>query len=197
MKETGLDLLRFPNRMAPGVGTLLVANPFLPDNNFRRTVVLITEHNDDGTVGFVINKPVELRISEVVNDFPDVDCSLAYGGPVQLDTLHFLHCRPDLFDPCTPVTSDGVCWGGDFATLRVGLDTATLLPDEVRFFVGYAGWAPAQLADEIANESWIVAPASRAVVFQQSPEQLWRSVLRQMGGHFAHIANFPEDPRMN
>lgn len=196
MKVPGLDFLRFQNRMAPEVGRLLVANPFLPDNNFRRTVVLIAEHNDDGTVGFVINKPVELRIAEVVNDFPDVDCPLAYGGPVQLDTLHFLHHRPELFDPCTPI-ADGVCWGGDFNTLRVGLDTGVLSPAEVRFFVGYAGWAPTQLAEEIANESWIVTPANRELVFTHDPDTLWRRILRQMGEDYVHIANFPEDPRMN
>jgi len=196
MKEPGFDFLNFQHDLMPAAGRLLVANPLLPDNNFKRTVVLLTEHNHEGTVGFVINKPVELTINDVVNDFPDLDAKLGYGGPVQLDTLHFLHSRGDLFDKCTQVET-GIFWGGDFVILRTLLDTGQMSLSEVKFLVGYAGWKPNQLEAEIEEQSWIVQPADRSLVFEQDDETLWGRVLQRLGGHFALMRNYPEDPRLN
>lgn len=194
--QEGFDVFSLKNRHEPAPGMLLVANPFLPDGNFKRAVVLLTEHNEGGSVGFVINKPVDLTFTDIVPEFPIDEVDLGYGGPVQLDTLHFLHKRPDLFSDCSPIFAE-VCWGGDFDELRTRMDTRELSTYDVRFFVGYAGWAPDQLDQEIEDESWLVVPATEDLVFEDSPEKLWRKVLKSLGGRYAVMAGFPVDPRMN
>lgn len=195
--KSGYDFLKFENQMEPAPGRLLVANPFLPDSNFKRSVILLTEHDDEqGTLGYVLNKPIDLKLEDVVKDLPAFEGTLFYGGPVQLDTLHFVHRRPDLFDETHAIT-DELYWSGSFDMLRLLLQSEQLGAQDIRFFVGYAGWAPGQLQGELEQESWVVTPATPAIVFEEDPEKLWQLTLQQMGQTYAIMSQFPEDPRMN
>ncbi len=175
-------------------GILLIAPPMLEDPNFWRTVVLLCAHSDDGSFGLILNRPTTLTLREVL-DVP-VAYPLSMGGPVQPETLHILHRLGNEIPEAQPVIN-GVYWGGEVDALLDRLRTDPPDPDDMRFFLGYSGWAPGQLEAEYEAGGWILAPADATNVFEDAPEQLWRTVLRRMGGEYALLANFPDDPRLN
>jgi putative transcriptional regulator len=177
-------------------GTLLIAEPPMPDPNFRRTVVLLCEHTTEGSFGLVLNRPCAFRLAEVATVALPFDAALGFGGPVQVDTLHYVHPFGDLVDGALPVV-DGVWWGGEFASLVSGIENGWVDAAQVRFFVGYSGWGDGQLDGEVDEGSWIVLPASAELVFAAGDDALWRQVLRQLGGEYALLSTFPDDPRMN
>ncbi len=179
---------------SPGPGTLLIAPPTVLDPNFFRTVVLLCEHSASGSFGLILNRPIEVEIDILSGDLAGYEGDLCYGGPVQPDTLHFLH-RLDLPD-AEPVV-DGVFWGGDYESLKELHRYKTLTRDTLKLFLGYSGWGAGQLHDEIQAGGWILADADGAAVFRDPPRELWRKRLRKLGGEFAVLANFPIDPRLN
>ena len=175
-------------------GKLLVASPALVDPNFARTVVLITEHNDEGAMGIVLNRPAETRIMEVLPELADVapDETIFVGGPVQPDAIVLL---AEFSDP------DAAAW---IVVADVGLAAAdrelSELADVVRrgrLYAGYSGWGPSQLEAEIELDSWIVEPPLPAELFPDDPDSLWSDVLDRKGGQYALIARMPEDPSLN
>lgn len=180
----------------PEKGKFLVSEPFLSDPYFKRSVVLLSEHNTEGSVGFILNKPTEIKLNDAIKDFPKIDSYLYFGGPVQTDSLQYIHTLGSRIDGSREVMK-GVYWGGNFETLKMLIDTNQIHPDEIRFFVGYSGWQPSQLADEIKEKSWIVAPGDFEHAFFDNPKQLWRDVLRHLGKEYSILANFPEDPSLN
>ena len=179
--------------LAPGV--LLIAPPMMADPNFRRAVVLLCEHGPDGSFGLILNRPLTLQLGEVLDEFYS-DAPLSLGGPVQQDTLHFLHRHGDLIGDAVPVL-DGVHWGGDFEAVKTLVQTEVATPNDLRFFIGYAGWSPGQLGEEVEQDGWFLAHADDVLVFDDEPETLWRTVMRRMGGEYALLSTFPDDPRMN
>lgn len=168
----------------------------LNDANFRRSVVLLCEHGPEGSFGLILNRPLTLRLNEVVENFEHAEHLLSLGGPVQPNTLHFLHRCGDRVPEAISIV-DGVFWGGDFDVLPLLFETGEGEQADFRFFLGYAGWSPEQLDDEIEAGGWILTTAGAAEVFPAEPDQLWRGVLRRMGGEYAILANYPDDPRMN
>jgi putative transcriptional regulator len=178
-------------------GVLLISEPFLPDPNFERTVVLICDHNDQGSVGFVLNRYADIRLADVVDEFVDIESSLFLGGPVEQNTMHFLHKIPYELEGCLPL-GEGVAWGGDFEKLKILVSSNQVNLDGVRFFLGYSGWAPGQLEKEIEENSWIVyKPDSLMEVWEMEVNDLWRKILKKMGGKFKMMSNYPIDPRLN
>jgi putative transcriptional regulator len=181
----------------PAKGALLISEPFLPDPNFERSVILICTHDDQGSFGFVINKPTEYRLSELLDEVDHFDKIVYSGGPVEANTLHFIHRRPDLISGGEEL-GNGICWGGDFERLMSLINTRQLAEEDVMFFLGYSGWAEGQLAGELNEKAWFVYPdTSPEQVFDQSAEQVWRNVLRHMGGKYRMYSNYPTDPRLN
>lgn len=181
----------------PHPGVLLIAPPMLQDPNFRRSVVLLCEHNaDEGSFGLILNRPLDVQLSDVLEGFYAYDDTLSLGGPVQRNTLHFLHQCADLI-PDSIELPRGVHWGGNFETVKALLQSGELPEDDVRFFVGYAGWSPGQLEEEIEAGGWILTEGTTESIFSIEPGKLWRTLLRRMGGEYAILANFPDDPRMN
>ncbi|MHB8469421.1 MAG: YqgE/AlgH family protein [Gaiellaceae bacterium] len=175
-------------------GQLLIASPALRDPNFRRTVVLVTEHSDEGASGLVLNRPGPAAVAEIVPSLePLVDEgeALWMGGPVQPNAVLVLGEFPDLGDAAVPL----------FGTLGFpALDE----PEEVlpvttrrRVFAGYAGWGAGQLEDELAREDWIVEPALPDDAFTDEPGALWAEVLRRKGGVYELVSRIPEDPSVN
>lgn len=177
-------------------GKLLLANPMMQDANFKRTVVLLVDHNADGTVGFILNKPLDLNLQEAADAFADADYPLHYGGPVQMDTLHFVHTAGALIEGAVHIGSH-LFWGGQIESLQHCLEQKLLWRHQIRFFLGYSGWGVQQLTQELELKSWIIADAMPEDVFGDADERLWRTVLRGMGNDYAILANFPEDPRLN
>ncbi|MBN1928335.1 MAG: YqgE/AlgH family protein [Chlorobiaceae bacterium] len=177
-------------------GKLLLASANLLESNFKRTVLLMCEHNDEGSIGFILNRPMEFKVCEAISGFDDIDEPLHMGGPVQVDTVHFLHTRGDVIDGALEVI-DGLFWGGDKEQLSYLINTGVIKPSEVRFFLGYAGWSPGQLKDEFEEGSWYIADASNELVFTDEYERMWSRTVRSKGGEYCFVANSPELPGMN
>src|SRR5439155_23077562 len=175
-------------------GQLLIASPGLHDPNFRRAVVLVTEHTDEGAAGLVLNRPSPASVSELVPQLEalaDDDEPVWVGGPVQPDAVLVLGEFVDPDEAAVPL----------FGSLGFpSLED----PDEVvpattrcRVFAGYSGWGIGQLEAEVADEDWILEPALPDDAFTEDPEELWRDVLRRKGGIYELVARMPEDPRVN
>ncbi len=180
--------------LAPGV--LLVAEPALLDPNFRRSVILLCDHGAAGSFGLILNRPTELRLPDVLDEPVGLEHPLWFGGPVQTDTLHYLHAYADELEHAVAVL-DGVGWGGPFEEIAAQVRAGALDGNGFRFFVGYAGWGEGQLADEVGEGSWVVLPASAAQVLGGDPSVLWRETMRALGGEYALLSNYPDDPQMN
>jgi len=192
-----MDLFDYQNSRKPGKGDLLISEPFLPDPNFERSVVLLCEHNDDGSFGFILNKPSILKVDEAINDIEEFPEILYVGGPVEQNTLHFIH-RSDNVLEGSQVVNEEIAWGGNYEQLFMMINTKTLDTSNYKFFLGYSGWAPGQLEAELEERSWIVAMnASAKNVFEMEPDDLWRDVLKDMGGKYKIFSNYPVDPRQN
>jgi putative transcriptional regulator len=175
-------------------GHLLIAGPGLIDPNFWRAVVLVGEHSEEGALGVVLNRSSETSVEEAVPELALLAQGMGVvhvGGPVQPSAVVVL---ADFVEP-------------DDADSLV-LDSVGFLPSEVepgslgemrraRVYVGYAGWGPGQLDDELEEGSWIVEPALPEDVFTDDPEGLWSAVLRRKGGPFSVLASMPPDPSRN
>src|SRR5664279_3457863 len=131
-------------KLNPEKGKLLVSEPFLNDPNFKRTIILLTEHSEEGSVGFILNKPTDLKFNDTVDDFPDFDAPIYFGGPVQLNALQFIHKAGKVIEGSIEI-SDGLYWGGNFDSLRDLVEAHAVDPDDFRFFIGYSGWEDGQL----------------------------------------------------
>lgn len=180
----------------PAKGKILISEPFLNDPNFKRTIILLTEHSEEGSVGFVLNKPTEYNISQVIEDFPDFNSIVYYGGPVQLNTLQFLYRGENIIDNSIEITP-GLYWGGSFDILKTLIESHAVSPSDFRFFLGYSGWNEGQIDEEIGINSWIVTKTSIDNIFSDEPDKLWREILKSMGKKFAILASFPENPSVN
>ena len=179
----------------PLKGRFLVSEPFMSDANFQRTVVLLVEHNVEGSLGFVLNRQLNVSLPEMVGELPIPGAKVFLGGPVENTTLHYVHRRADL--PESRSVAEGVYWSGNYELLQEWARLGTLDPSEILFFVGYSGWGPGQLDSELDRKSWIVAPENGALVFDNEPDNLWRSVLHSLGDRFRIISNYPSDPSLN
>lgn len=192
-----MNYFNYDNPINPKKGDLLISEPFLPDPNFERTVVLLCEHNEEGSFGFVLNKPSLLKYSDVMEEATDFNASLYIGGPVQQDTLHFLHRAGNLIEGSIEI-GNGIYWGGNYDQLQVLIDTRQLKQEDFKFFIGYSGWGAGQLEMELNEKTWIVSNmVTPRHVFDMDPEKLWKIVLNNMGGKYKMISNYPIDPRLN
>ncbi|MEJ7557872.1 MAG: YqgE/AlgH family protein [Pedobacter sp.] len=185
------------SRTQPSLGKLLISEPFLADPNFKRSVVLISDYQNEGTVGFVLNHISLLLLRDLVPEMPEADFPVYIGGPVATDTVHFIHRCFDKMNDGQEIAK-GIYWGGNFETLKVLINNGSIKSHEVKFFIGYSGWAPNQLKGEIEENTWIVSDQYHAdVVFSDNEEELWREVIINLGPKYAHVSNFPVDPRLN
>lgn len=184
------------NNLRPSPGRLLVSGPYLADPYFRRTVVLLCAHDAEGSFGFVLNRSLDVDVAEVMENMPPVRGRMSIGGPVQSGNLYYLHTFGKRVEGSMPVVDD-IHMGGDFEQLRSLLATDPRLGRHVRFFVGYSGWAAGQLEKEIGERAWLIARSRKRLVMGTRPEKLWAETLRDMGGAFAPLANFPDDPSLN
>lgn len=180
-------------------GCLLVAEPFMQDPHFRRAVLIICEHSDkDGTIGFIINKPIGLGITDLIADFPDFEATVQFGGPVEKEsTLHYLHDRGDILEGSIKV-APGIWWGGDFEVLKFLIQNELILPHNIRFYLGYSGWEGGQLREEMAMKSWIKAESDPNYLFRDNrKEDIWEKVLQNKGDQYSVISEMPEFPSLN
>ncbi len=174
-------------------GNLLVAEPFLEDPHFGRAVILICDHDlKDGTVGFILNKGLETTVGEIMQGMGDFDAEVFYGGPVQHDTLHYIHNKGDLINGAIKV-SDNLYWGGDYEQVKFCIKHGLIEKQDIRFFIGYAGWSAGQLFDELEEVTWLVAEGDINYIFNHKTEQLWKNILQDKGGRYSVIAQMGTD----
>lgn len=183
--------------LVPSVGKLLISEPFLMDPNFKRSVILLTEHQKEGTMGFILNQCSTLLLSDLIPEFTGGDFPIYLGGPVAVDTIHFLHrCYDRLQDG--EALGKGIYWGGNFEALQVLINNGSIEKHEIKFFIGYSGWSASQLNNEMKENTWIVSDQLDAdVVFSDNEEELWKEVIINLGPKYAHISNFPQNPNLN
>lgn len=180
----------------PGPGILLIADPFLKDPNFLRTVVLLCEHTAEGSFGFVLNKQIDNTLDELLNGFDGFKFPVYYGGPVQTDTIHFIHQYPDLIPDAYKI-SDDIYWGGNFETVAELIKNDVIHADKIKFFLGYSGWGTGQLGEEMQEKSWLTVATTKKLTFNTAPAEVWKSSLKQLGGDYEMLVNFPIDPQLN
>lgn len=177
-------------------GSILIARPSLLTDIFHRSVVLITEHNNKaGTVGFVLNKPINKTINHFISELKS-DLPVYEGGPVDQEKIYYLHNRPDLISDSERI-KDGLYWSGDFDDVKHALNNCYLKNDEIRFYLGYSGWATKQLKSEIDRNAWSMIDSKKLNIFQNVDANIWKQEMKKLGGENLIWLNMPKNPMMN
>ena len=181
----------------PSKGVLLIAEPsILTDVSFNRSVVLLAEVNNEGAVGFILNKPLEFTLNDLIPELSS-NITVYKGGPVEQDNLYFIHKIPALI-PDSVEISNGIFWGGDFEAVMQLLQEDKIDDTQIRFFLGYSGWASEQLQDELEIKSWIVIDnVYKNDIIGMSYDSFWKDKMLEFGGDYALWSNAPENPHYN
>ncbi|MEL7020892.1 MAG: YqgE/AlgH family protein [Bacteroidota bacterium] len=177
-------------------GQLLLAEPFMPESHFKRSAILICDHNAAGSVGFVLNKQLDVNVDDLIEDFPEFPYPIYYGGPVQQDTIHYIHRMGDLVGDCQEVVN-GIYWGGDYDKIKFLISQGLITNKDIRFFVGYAGWTGGQIAKELDYGSWVVANMYANYLFKTPPNDLWQQAMENKGNIYSVIAQVPDNSVLN
>jgi putative transcriptional regulator len=181
----------------PKNGDLLISEPFLHDPNFDRTVILVCDNGIEGTFGLVINKTTNLLLAEVMNETINFNSCLNLGGPVEQNTLHYVHRIKVPIDDSIEL-GNGLYWSGDFNQIKELIANGQVTEEDIKFYLGYSGWSEGQLREELDQQSWFVKPqATSRQIFDMDEEALWQSILKEMGGKYKVFSNYPSDPRLN
>ena len=183
--------------LKPQKGKLLIAEPTLTgDVSFSRSVVLLAEHNDNGSVGFILNKPLEYTITDLVTEI-EIPFQVYNGGPVEQDNLYFIHKVPHLIANSVEI-SDGIFWGGDFEKTTDLINQKVISEGDIRFFLGYSGWSALQLDKELVSKSWVVIGNKyESEIIHKSSDEFWREKMVELGGNYLLWSNAPENPNLN
>src|SRR5690606_12619986 len=183
--------------LIPTKGQLLIAEPSIIGHvSFNRAVILLAEYNEDGSIGFILNKPLQFTLRDFVPEVAS-DLPIYNGGPVEQDNLYFIHCVPHLI-PDSIEISRGVYWGGDFDTILDLLKEDKLTPDQIRFFLGYSGWDKNQLIKELEVNTWVLQPnIYHGNIMKTTSLNLWKEKMIELGGEYSLWSNDPENPILN
>ena len=185
-----------PTNLKPAQGRLLLSEPTLRDQFFSRSVVLLAEHNDNGSFGLIVNKPLYVNFNEIVKDFPPLDCKLYIGGPVKTDSIFILHTLGNTIESSLEIM-DGLYWGGNIEQIKDLISKQLIPQDAIRFFIGYAGWNSGQLQTELQENSWLIINSKLEQIMHHQPENLWSNMIKGLGKDYAIWANYPSDPILN
>jgi len=181
----------------PQKGQLLIAEPsIIGDLSFNRAVILLADHNDLGSVGFILNKPLNYNLKDLI-DGTESDIRVFNGGPVEQDNLYFIHTSPELI-PNSIEIANGIYWGGDFKVVLNHINTGILSSKNIKFFLGYSGWDENQLDTELASKAWLVSQNTYENSIVSKPgKTFWRDKMLEMGGDYSIWSNAPENPSYN
>lgn len=181
----------------PKKGDLLIAEPaIIGDISFNRSIVLLADHNTEGSIGFILNKPLNYTIQDLV---PEIEAhfKIYNGGPVEQDNLYFIHKIPHLI-PDSIEISLGIFWGGDFNILTELIANNEINENDIRFFLGYSGWKSNQLETELKSSSWVVSEnIYKKKIMDKDYESFWKEKMLELGGEYSIWSNAPENPNFN
>lgn len=183
--------------LTPQKGHLLIAEPSIfGDVSFNRSVVLLAEHNDEGSIGFILNKPLEFKLNELVPKIIE-PFTVYNGGPVEQDNLYFIHKVPELIENSIEI-SNGIYWGGNFESTMKLINEGKLKESQIRFFLGYSGWEIFQLEKELMNNSWVITEnIYKSAIIKKPANYFWKEKMVELGGNYLLWSNLPEDPNLN
>ncbi|TWO32491.1 YqgE/AlgH family protein [Seonamhaeicola sediminis] len=181
----------------PKKGDLLIAEPsIIGDVSFNRSIVLIADHSEEGSIGFILNKPLDYSINELV---PEIEANFKVynGGPVEQDNLYFIHKIPDLI-PDSIEISLGIYWGGDFKRVVELIEAGNIKETDLKFFLGYSGWDASQLENELKANSWVIAEnVYKQNIIEKDYKSFWKEKMLEFGGEYSIWSNAPENPNYN
>ena len=185
------------NLILPTIGNLLVAEPsIIGDPSFNRSVILLADYNNTGSLGFIINKPTEFFLGDFI---PDIESKFPIynGGPVETDNLYFIHSVPELIEGSQEIAS-GIFWGGNFDKVVKLIKTGLISITDVQFFLGYTGWEKEQLDQELRERTWVLIENNHQdAIIGSRHDSLWREALLELGEEYAVWSNAPENPNYN
>lgn len=178
-------------------GLLLLAEPsIIGDLSFNRSVILLADHTVEGSVGFILNKPLKYTIRDLIPEI-ESDFKIYNGGPVEQDNLYFIHTIPKLI-PNSIEISDGIFWGGDFDSTKELINSGIIKKKNIRFFLGYTGWDAEQLENEMQSNSWILARNDyENKILGKTSTHFWKEKIVELGGDYLIWSNAPENPTLN
>ena len=181
----------------PEKGNLLIAEPsIIGDISFNRAVILLADHNALGSVGFILNKPLNYNLKDLIEG-TESDFTVYNGGPVEQDNLYFIHKSPDLI-PNSIEISNGIFWGGDFNVVLDLINENKISKNDIRFFLGYSGWDEQQLDTELQSNTWLVSEnIHNNEIIAKSCTTFWREKMLELGGDYSIWSNAPENPSYN
>ncbi|MBP1839847.1 YqgE/AlgH family protein [Formosa algae] len=181
----------------PKKGSLLIAEPsIIGDVSFNRSIVLLADYTNEGSIGFILNKPLDYTIKDLI---PEIDANFKVynGGPVEQDNLYFIHKVPDLI-PDSIEISLGIFWGGDFNVVADLIANNQIEEKDIRFFLGYSGWDSNQLDEELSVNSWVVTEnVYQNTIIEKNYESFWKEKMLEFGGEYSIWSNAPENPSYN
>ncbi|GAA3552512.1 YqgE/AlgH family protein [Snuella lapsa] len=181
----------------PKKGNLLIAEPaIIGDVAFNRSIVLLADHTQEGSIGFILNKPLDYTIKDLI---PEIEASFRIynGGPVEQDNLYFIHKVPNLI-PDSIEISLGIYWGGDFNIVADLIANKSIKEEDIRFFLGYSGWESNQLESELKGSSWVVTEnIYKNNIIEKDYESFWKEKMLEFGGEYSIWSNAPENPNYN
>ena len=184
------------NNLKPAKGRLLLSEPLMGDYYFGRSVVLLVDHNEEGSVGVILNKPVTAKLNEVIEGFPEYNPDIYMGGPVETNKLFYIHTFGNEVTGSVEI-SDDIYWGGNLDVVKELMYTGRANERNIRFFIGYSGWGASQIDSELKKNSWIVTRPGHELIFDIRPTDMWSIFMKQMGGKYRYWTKFPSDPNQN
>ncbi len=180
----------------PKENTLLIADPFLKDDHFIRSVIYLCCHDEEGTLGFKLNEYSGYSINQMIKGLSSCKLPVYIGGPVANDTIHFLHTIPDQI-PNSQHIGNNIYWGGDFSIVKNLMKKNVLHNQNIRFFLGYSGWDKGQLDDELTEKTWLTVASTQKIVFSTQADMVWKESVRLLGPDFLPLIHYPIDPQLN
>ena len=184
------------NTLNPVIGDVLIAEPFMNDFYFRRSAILIVDHNDEGSFGVVINKRLNVPFNDIIMGFPKFDAEVYLGGPVDTDRVFFIHTIGEMIPDSHKIMS-GLYWSGNINALKAMIKNDLIKSHEVRFYVGYAGWDGGQIRKELKANTWLVGKFSTKEILHTMPSKMWSNFVNKLGNKYILWNKFPVNPSDN
>jgi len=177
-------------------GRLLIAEPSLEDSTFFKSVILLTHHENNESMGLILNQATNIKINEIISNISSDNFPIYIGGPVGRDSIQYIHTLGEIIPNSIKIIDD-VYWGGDFDLILDLISENKISENELRFFLGYSGWEAEQLNIEIKERSWIVTRNQKEYCMKNSNLDLWGEIIKTQAPKYAIWTNLPENPQLN